>query len=145
MISGSFNTDETKELIEKYFGTISSQPKPASIDVSEPAEIGMKFQKYEDKLAPLPAFLLGWKIPPRSSSEFNALYLAGKVLYDGESSRLYQKLVKGAESALQLFGFTDERRGPSAIYIGAIPKEESLLEEIRQTITAEIKTLPRMV
>ena len=138
VLSGSFDVNEAKSLIQKYFGTIPSQPKPPSLDVSEPKEIGMKYQKYEDKLAPLPAFLMGWKIPPRRSPEFHALYLAGKLLYDGESSRLYQKLVKGAETVLQLFGFTDERRGPSAIYIGAIPKEEKYLPEIRQTITDEI-------
>lgn len=141
VLSGSFDRNEAKSLIEKYFGTIPGQPKPSSIDVKEPVEIGMKYQKYEDKLAPLPAFLMGWKIPQRGSSEFHALYLAGKVLYDGESSRLYQKLVKGAETVLQLFGFTDERRGPSAIYIGAIPKEEKDLPDIRQIIIDEIKDI----
>ncbi len=96
----------------------------------------MKYRKHEDKLAPLPAFLMGWKTPPRRTSEFYALYLAGKLLYDGESSRLFQKLVKGEETVLQLFGFTDERRGPSAIYVGAIPKEEKDLPDIRRTIDA---------
>ena len=139
VLSGSFEIEEAKGLIEKYFSSIPSQPKPPPIDVSEPDEIGVKYQKYEDKLAPLPAFLMGWKIPQRLSPEFYALYLAGKLLYDGESSRLYQKLVKGSETVLQLFGFTDERRGPSAIYIGAIPKEEKFLAEIRKTITDEIK------
>jgi len=141
VVSGSFQTEEAKSLIEKFFGTIPGQPKPPPTDVSEPVEIGVKYQKYEDKLAPLPAFLMGWKTPPRRTPEFYALYLAGKLLYDGESSRLYQKLVKGAETVLQLFGFTDERRGPSAIYIGAIPKEDKYLPEIRQTITDEIKDM----
>jgi zinc protease len=141
VLSGSFDATEAKSLIRKFFASIPGQPKPAPIDVSEPKEVAQTYQKYEDKLAPLPAFLMGWKIPQRNSHEFYALYLAGKLLYDGESSRLYQKLVKGAETVLQLFGFTDERRGPSAIYIGAIPKEEKFLAEIRQTITDEIKDI----
>lgn len=139
VLSGSFNITEAKSLIEQYFGTIPSQPKSSPIDVAEPNEVAQKYQKYGDKLAPLPAFLMGWKIPQRNTKEFYALYLAGKLFYDGESSRLYQKLVKGAETVLQLFGFTDERRGPSAIYIGAIPKEEKDLPQIRQTIIDEIK------
>jgi zinc protease len=85
--------------------------------------------------------LIGWKIPPRRSPEFNALYLAGKVLYEGESSRLYQKLVKGEESVIQLFGFTDERRGPSSIFVGAIPKPEEDLSAIREIIMEEIQDL----
>ncbi len=140
-LSGAFDPDTAKGLIQTYFGDISSQPLPPALDVSEPAEVAATYREWEDKLAPFPAFLIGWKIPERRTPEFNALYLAGKVLYDGESSRLYQKLVKGSESVIQLFGFTDERRGPSSIFIGAIPKPEEDLSEIRETIMEEIRDL----
>ena len=140
-ISGSFEPDDAKALVEQYFGDIPSQPKPPSINVDEPAEVAENYREWHDPHAPLPAFLLGWKTPPRRSPEFNALYLAGKLLYDGDSSRLYQKLVKGEESVVQLFGFTDERRGPSSIYIGAIPKPEQDLSRIRATIMAEIENI----
>lgn len=141
VLSGSFDVAEAKGLIEKYFGTIPAQPKPAPIDVSEPAEVAVNYKEYEDKLAPFPAFLIGWKIPQRRTHEFYTLYLAGKLLYDGESSRLYQKLVKGDESIIQLFGFTDERRGPSSIFIGAIPKPDKDLSQIREVIMEEIRDI----
>lgn len=137
-LSGSFDVDTAKQLIETFFGDIPSQPLPPSIDVNEPPEVAANYKEWEDKLAPFPAFLIGWKIPKRRSPEYNALYLAGKLLYDGDSSRLYQKLVKGEESVIQLFGFTDERRGPSSIYVGAIPKPEKDLSKIRGTIMTEI-------
>lgn len=137
-VSGSFDTGTAKELIENFFGDIPGQPVPPSIDVEEPAEVASRYREWEDKLAPFPAFLIGWKIPKRRSPEFNALYLAGKLLYDGDSSRLYQRLVKGDESVIQLFGFTDERRGPSSIYIGAIPKPDKDLSRIRDIIMHEI-------
>lgn len=139
VLSGAFDTDTATKLIETYFGDIPSQALPPSIDVEEPREVAANYKEWEDKLAPFPAFLVGWKIPKRRSPEFNALYLAGKLLYDGESSRLYQKLVKGEESVIQLFGFTDERRGPSSIYVGAIPKPEKDLSKIRDTIMTEIR------
>jgi zinc protease len=141
VISGSFDPEEARALVEKYFGAIPGQPEPPALDVSEPPEVAENYKKYEDKLAPLPAFLIGWKIPPRRTPENNALYLAGKLLYDGDSSRLYQKLVKGDESVVQLFGFTDERRGPSSIFIGAIPKPDKDLNQIRKVITEEIKEI----
>ena len=141
VLSGAFETTTAKELIETYFGDIKSQPVPPALDVSEPAEVAENYREWEDKLAPFPAFLLGWKIPARRTPDFNALYLAGKVLYDGDSSRLYQKLVKGEESVIQLFGFTDERRGPSSIFVGAIPKPEKDLSKIRETIMNEIHDL----
>ncbi|HEY0426970.1 MAG TPA: pitrilysin family protein [Pyrinomonadaceae bacterium] len=140
-ISGAFDAAEAKSLVDRYFATIPSQPKPAALDVTEPAEVAETYQRYEDKLAPFPAFLIGWKIPARRTPEFNALYMAGKLLYDGESSRLYQRLVKGEESVIQLFGFTDERRGPSGVAIGAIPKPDRELSKIRETIMAQINDL----
>jgi predicted Zn-dependent peptidase len=140
-VTGSFDSDEAKGLIEKYFGTIPSQPAPPALDVSEPVEVGETYKVYHDPLAPLPGFLLGWKIPPRRTSEYEALWLAGKILYDGDSARLYQKLVKTEESVSQLFGFTDERRGPSTIYIGALPKPGQDVNQIRDAVMAEIREL----
>lgn len=140
-LSGAFENAEARELVEKYFGDIPTQALPPSLDVSEPPEVAATYREWEDKLAPFPAFLIGWKIPPRRTPEFYALYLAGKILYDGESSRLYQRLVKGEESVIQLFGFTDERRGPSSIFVGAIPKPDKDLSKIRETINAEIHDL----
>jgi zinc protease len=141
VLSGSFDVAQAKELIETYFGDIPSQPLPPELDVSEPPEVASTYKEWEDKLAPFPAFLIGWKIPQRRTPEFYALYLAGKILYDGDSSRLYQKLVKGEESVIQLFGFTDERRGPSSIFVGAIPKPDRDLSKIRETIMHEIHEL----
>ncbi|PYT01112.1 MAG: peptidase M16 [Acidobacteria bacterium] len=138
VLSGSFEPDTAKQLVETYFGDIPSQSPPPELDVTEPVEVAQTYREWEDKLAPFPAFLIGWKIPKRRSPEFNALYLAGKLLYDGESSRLYQKLVKGDESVIQLFGFTDERRGPSSIFVGAIPKPDKDLSRIRDIIMTEI-------
>jgi predicted Zn-dependent peptidase len=141
VLSGAFDSEEAKQLIETYFADIPSQPLPPELDVREPSEVAATYHEWEDHLAPFPAFLIGWKIPPRRTPDFYALYLAGKILYDGDSSRLYQKLVKGEESVIQLFGFTDERRGPSSIFVGAIPKPEKDLSKIRETIMQEIHDL----
>ncbi len=141
VISGAFEPREAKELVSKYFATIPKQPKPPAVDVSEPREIADKYKQFEDKLAPFPAFILGWNIPQRRTADFDAISLAGKLISEGESSRLYQKLVKGDESVLQLVSFTDERRGPSSFLIFAIPKPGKDLSKIRETIMNEIKDM----
>lgn len=141
VVSGAFEPKEAKEQVSKYFATIPKQPKPPVIDVTEPAEVALKYKKFTDKLAPFPAFIMGWKIPQRNTPDHNALALAGKIISEGESSRLYQKLVKGDESVLQLVSFTDERRGPSGFLIFALPKPGKDLSKIRETITNEIKDM----
>jgi predicted Zn-dependent peptidase len=85
--------------------------------------------------------MLGWKIPARRTPEFYALSLAGTPLFDGDSSRLYQKLVKGDESVVSIEGGVDERRGPSAFYIFALPKPGEEVTAIREKIFDEIKSI----
>jgi len=141
VISGAFEPTEAKEQVKKYFGSIPKQPAPPVLDVTEPTEVAMKYKKFEDPLAPFPAFVLGWKIPQRRTPEHNALALAGKIITEGDSARLYQKLVKGEESVLQLQGGVEERRGPSGFLIFAIPKPGKDLSKIRETIMNEIKDM----
>ncbi len=140
-IAGDFDVKEARGLVEKYFKTIPSQPAPPPIDVAEPEAVTVREEIFEDKFAPVPAFLLAWKIPARRTPDYYALSLGGSLLYDGDSSRLYQKLVKGEESVVQIQGGTDERRGPSAFYILAIPKPGNDPKKIRETVMGEIKRL----
>ena len=85
--------------------------------------------------------MLGWKIPERRTPDFYALSLAGTLLFEGDSSRLYQKLVKGDESVVSIEGGVDERRGPSALYIFALPKPGEEVSKIREQIFDEIKRI----
>ncbi|MFH4243090.1 insulinase family protein, partial [Acinetobacter baumannii] len=78
---------------------------------------------------------------PRRTPDFYALSLASDLLLDGESSRLYQRLVKGEESLIAIQGGIGERRGPSSLTIFALPKPGKDVEQIRQTIMSEIKRL----
>ena len=140
-IVGDFDQAETRALIDRYFSTIPRQPLPPPVDVSEPEEVTQRQDVFIDKLAPVPAFALGWKIPSRRSPEFYALSLASHLLFEGESARLYLKLVKGEESVVQIQGGIDERRGPSGLFIVVIPKPDRDGRQIRETILAEVKSL----
>jgi predicted Zn-dependent peptidase len=141
VISGDFDTGEARALVEKYFSTIPRQPAPPPVDVSEPLEVAAPFETYLDPFAQLPALMLGWKAPARRSADAYALTLASELLLEGESSRLYQRLVKGDESVIAVQGSVAERRGPSSLYLFAIPKPGHTTDEIRRTIVEEIERL----
>lgn len=140
-IVGDFESEEATNLVRTYFEGIPSQPPPPPVDIREPDDVAQTQEVYHDKLAPAPAFVLGWKIPPRRTPEFYALSLGADLLFEGDSSRLYQKLVKGDESVVSIQGGLDERRGPSALYIFALPKPGEEVAEIRDQIIAEIRAL----
>jgi zinc protease len=140
-IAGDFDQTETRALIDKYFAGIPSQPASPPVDVSEPPEVAAHEDVFVDRLAPVPAFALGWKIPTRRTPEFYALSLASHLLFEGESARLYQKLVKGEETVVQIQGGIDERRGPSGLFIVVIPKPDCEGGQIRTAIFDEIRQL----
>src|SRR5262245_55354392 len=137
-VVGDFDNDEARSLAEKYFANIPAQPMPPRVDVSEPEAVAFCEETFHDSLAPAPAFMLGWKIPERRTPDFYALSLAGTLLFEGDSSRLYQRLVKGDESVVSIEGGVDERRGPSALYIFALPKPGQDVKKIRAQIFEEI-------
>ena len=137
-IVGDFEGDEARALVDKYFSSIPAQPLPPPVDVSEPETVAIREETFHDPLAPAPAFVLGWKVPERRTPDFYALSLAGTLLFEGDSSRLYQKLVKGDESVVSIEGGIDERRGPSALYIFALPKPGEDVSKIREQIFEEI-------
>ena len=140
-VVGDFDNAEARALVEKYFSNIPSQPLPPPVDVSETENVAIFEETFHDALAPAPAFVLGWKIPARRTPDFYALSLAGTLLFEGDSSRLYQKLVKGDESVVSIEGGVDERRGPSALYIFALPKPGEEVNTIRAQIFDEINRI----
>jgi zinc protease len=140
-VVGDFDNSEARALVDKYFSNIPAQPVPPPVDVSEPTDVAIREETFNDPLAPAPAFVLGWKIPERRTPDFYALSLAGTLLFEGDSSRLYQKLVKGDESVVSIEGGVDERRGPSALYIFALPKPGEEVSTIREQIFDEISRI----
>jgi predicted Zn-dependent peptidase len=140
-IVGDFDPQEARALVEKYFATIPRQPQPPPADVAEPEGVAARFESYLDRFAQLPALMLGWKAPARRTPDFYPLTLASDLLLEGESSRLYQQLVKGDESVVAVQGGIGERRGPSSLYLFAIPKPGHTTDEIRERIQREIAQL----
>jgi predicted Zn-dependent peptidase len=142
-VAGDFDSQEARVLVEKYFASIPSQAPPPPVDVSEPEEVAVRGELYRDPFAQLPAIMLGWKVPARRTPDFYALSLGTDLLLDGDSSRLYQRLVKDEESVVGIQGGLGERRGPSTLYVFAIPKPGHSTEEIRATIQEEVERLGR--
>src|SRR5215207_2586777 len=140
-VCGDFDSSEARALVEKYFASIPAQPRPPAADVAEPEEVSLRAELYRDPFAQLPAIMFGWKVPARRTKDFYPLSLGNDLLLDGDSSRLYQRLVKDEESVVGIQGGMGERRGPSTLYIFAIPKPGHTTESIRATIQEEVERL----
>ena len=101
VLSGDIEIPEAKRLVEQYFADIPPQPRPATPDMSEPPQTEPRQYVYKDKLAKVPALVIGYPGPARRTPEYNALVMLDLVLTGGDSSRFQQHLVKGRKSVIQ--------------------------------------------
>ncbi|SDD81564.1 M16 family metallopeptidase [Niabella drilacis] len=98
VVAGNITTEAVKALSEKWFGDIpAGDPKNREV----PAELPQTEARRETVTAdvPLDAFYKCWHIGGRLSPEYYVADLLTDILGGGESSRLFEKLVK----ELQLF------------------------------------------
>src|SRR5688572_8629502 len=91
---GDLDTKATLARVEKFFGNIPRQPSPTPVDLSEPEMKAERRETLDDKLARLPQINMGYRIPAATHADWPALVALGQILGSGESSRLYQRLVK---------------------------------------------------
>jgi len=140
-IVGDIDAGRLKEKIKRYFASIPRQDDPPEPSVAEPEQTQVKHLKVEDSHAQLPAFLIGWKAPPRRDPDYYALGILNIILSSGESSRLFQRMVKGDKVALQTLLWLDERRGPSAIQGFVVYKPENSAESVRSIFLDELSKL----
>jgi zinc protease len=143
-IVGDFKTADALQKIEKYFGSIPTQPAPKPVDMSEPKPTGERRKTLEDPLAQVARLDIAFKIPPGNTPDWYALYVLGEILSTGQSSRLYQSLVREKQVVVQTNAGTFERRGPSLFLVdlfitpGKDPKEvEKLVNEELERVKNE--------
>lgn len=103
-IAGDIDIEETKKLIEAYFGEIPRGEEVVQPTVEEPALGGEKVVTVYDNVQ-LPAVMMGYRMPPQTSDDAYALSMASTVLSSGPSSRMYKRLVDQDQTALQVFAF----------------------------------------
>src|SRR5262249_22166708 len=120
---------------------------PQPPDMTEPKQNGERRKTLEDPLAQVARVDVAFKIPPGNTPDWYALYVLGEILATGQSSRLYQSLVRDKQVAVQVQAGTFERRGPSLFLVDAFitpgkdPKEvEKLINEELERVKNELVT-----
>jgi predicted Zn-dependent peptidase len=143
VLVGDFKTADALAKIRLNFESIPRQPDPPAVDMTEPAQKAERRANVDDVLARAPQVALAYKAVPGNTADFYALQVLSAVLQSGQSSRLYQKLVKEQEKVTGVGGFMDEKRGVGAFYSNATLRPGAKTEDIEATIYAEIDRLKK--
>ena len=140
---GDFKSDEALAKIRSSFESIPRQPDPPAVDMTEPPQKAERRATVDDVLARAPRIDLAFKAVPGNTSDFYALQVLSAVLQSGQSSRLYQRLVKEKEMVTSVGGFMDEKRGVGALYSNAILRPGIKTEDVEAAIYSEIERLKK--
>jgi len=138
VLVGDFDPVEARAKVEKYFGSIPSQPAPPAVKMEEPEHYGERRETIYDPLARLPMVIMAYHIPAGNTPDNYAMQVLANVLATGESSRLYQLLVKEKQLVTEIEIQADARRGPSLLYILAHLRPGVKTEDVEKAIEEEI-------
>lgn len=96
VVAGNVKLEQVKELSKKWFGPI---PRGADYDRKLPTEPQQTERRFIETIADVPAdaLYMVFHMPGKFEADYYAADLVSDVLGRGESSRLYEKLVKEKE------------------------------------------------
>jgi len=103
-IAGDLDIEETKKLVEKYFGTIPRGKEPYRPNIVEPPLTAEVRDTVLDQVQ-LPAVIQLYRIPAQGTPEYYAVNMLSTLLAQGGSSRFNKALVDEQEKALFVGNF----------------------------------------
>ncbi len=143
VLVGDFSTNDALARIRKNFESIPRQPNPPAVDMTEPEQKAERRGAVDDVLARAARVDIAYKAVPGNTPDFYALQVLSAALQSGQSSRLYQKLVKEKELVTNVGGFMDEKRGTGALYTFATLRQGVKTEDVEAAIYEEVERLKK--
>src|SRR4051794_20965460 len=142
VLVGGFDSKEALALVSQYLGRVPKSDKPVPRDIpKEPPQTKERRLTLEESW-PLPAVVVAHHITYDGNPDSYPLHVASKVLSDGQSSRIYRKLVYEKGIALAAFGGGNIIEDPNLFYAVAIVQPGHTTEEAAAAPIAEPDRLP---
>lgn len=137
VIAGDVEPTHALELVTTWFGDVPAGVEPPPVEIIEQPRTAMRTASIVDNLAAQPAAFLAWIIPPAPAPENDALEVLATILAGGESSRLYDRLVRRDQIALSVSGWVSGRRGPDTLAIQYLTRggdPRPVLDAVREEV-----------
>ena len=137
-VVGDFDSDQAQQFVQQYFGKVPKPAKPVPRDI--PAEPPMTKEKRVtvEEAWPLPAVVVAYHITYDGNPDSYPLHMASKILSDGQSSRIYRKLVYETGLALSAFGGGNIIEHPNLFFAVAIVQPGHQPADVERALIAEL-------
>jgi predicted Zn-dependent peptidase len=136
-VAGDIDYRGTLDLVQQYFADIPAADPPDPVDTSEPAQREEQNIAISDPKIALPGLVIAYKVPRRRHPDSYAIHLLKNILYDGRSSRIYNRVIEKEEAAIECMGYVENTRGPALFPMWFIAREPDT-GRLKQIIDEEI-------
>jgi len=136
VVSGDVTPEEIIKLAEKYIEPIQSHAPPPPVTTREPEQLGERRVTVK-KFAQLPLMMIGYHTVDAKSPDYYPLQVLQTILFSGQSSRMYQRLVDKDQIALFVGGGLGPAFDPALFTITAQPKANAQPEAVEKAIYEE--------
>ena len=142
IVVGDFDQQQFDAWTNKYFGNIKTKKTAIPrVKVTEPDWKSERRYNETAPIVPFPATVITYLAPPSKSPDIAALRLAETILSGGESSRLYQELVRNQKIAQEASFTADIRVDKGLLYFLGINSEGHTSAELEKAFLAELKRI----
>jgi len=138
VVVGDVTPDEIFAFCEKYIEPIPQHAPPPPVTTVEPEQQGER-RAVVRKPAELPLLMIAYHVPQTNNPDFYALNVLQTILFHGESSRMYQRLVDKDQIALAVDSESETALDPTVNVIVAQPKEGVDPQKVETTIYEELE------
>lgn len=137
-IAGDINIEETKKLVEKYFGEIPKGnkliPRPEIVEPPQKNEI--REIVYDN--VQLPMVVFAYHIPEQGTPDYYALRLLTTLLSGGESARLQKEIKDKKQMALAVGSIPLSLEDPGLFIVYGLTNVGVKAEDLENSIESEI-------
>lgn len=140
VLSGNITSSRAKELAEKWFGTIVKGDKPLRNLPKEPAQTEARRLEVERNV-PMDAIYISFHCSGRPEADYAVWDLMSDVLSKGNSSRLYQRLVKEQGILSSVGAFVTGEKDPGLFTVAGHVSQGFTVADAEQAIWNELELL----
>jgi predicted Zn-dependent peptidase len=138
---GDFDPKQAKLLVAEHLGRVPASDRPIPRD--RPAEPAQEREKRVTlrEAWPLPVVVVAHHVTYDGHPDSYPLHVAAKILSDGQSSRIYRRLVYEEGSALAAFGGANIVEDPGLFFAVGIVQPGHSPDEVEAALVAELDRL----
>jgi predicted Zn-dependent peptidase len=139
VIAGDFDKEQAVELVHRYLGRVPAGEKAVPRDIPKEPIPSKEKRVTVEEAWPLPAIVVAYHITYDGHPDAYPLHILAKVLSDGQSSRIYRKLVYETGQALTAFGGANLIENPNLFYAVAIANPSASPQAVEKSLLAELE------